>query len=1001
MMKKKNRYKIVLSFIALATLIAGFAFLRRTPRAEGETDFYEQVDAKGFLTFSDKADDYYTIRNQREQEEMPFPKDQLINYAQERIGGTLLEPLPNDQYANAVTHMFAGNTFTTTLNVSKAGLYEIWLDYRVAAEALLNPEFAIEINGKAQFNEMNALLLPLQWKSSNDEALRQFDRYGDQLQVRSELSECWQKQPLQDPNHFFVVPLKFSFEVGENTLMFKLNEGAIFLGDIVLKNTEQSLLSYEDYTYLYRESLTPTSPRILTIEAESPISKSSRSIRGQYLRNPSVSPYDHQTRLLNVLDGSSFSEPGNRVDYLFTVEENGFYQISLKYLQNLNNGMPSRRRIELNGEVPFEELQSYSFDSSNKWRQETLSDELGNAFSIYLEAGQHRLSLSIDSTAVAEPYHELLAILGEIDGIGSEVVRLTGGLVDRQRNWRIETYFPELKVSLAEILIGLQTQKQNLIDLLEIEKLPLLTEIDVAISMIETFYENPDSLPHYLNRFNQGHSSAYGRIQSVLPTLIDSPLSLDRIFVHGSEEDLPRERVGIVTTVFEGIKTFIYSFGNPRYSQSVQSEEDAIEVWVNQSRLNTEIIQRLVDEEFTPQTGIKVNLSLLPDEQRIILNNAAGSVPDAAISVSHGMPFELGLRGIIEDLSQFEEFSEITSAYNPNSFTQYIYDEGVYAIPETQTVKLLYYRKDLLEMIGEEAPQTWEDVVSIIPLLQRYDMNIYIPLGSDSSHKGFDTTTPFIYQHGGRLFNENGSKTEIHLGGAYEAFDLMTSLFTVYNMPLTTAQFYQSFRDGKTPIGIGDANLYVQLKHAAPEIAGQWGMIPIPGIENESGVIERWDPTYGSASILFSDSDKKAESWSFIQWWNSSETQATFSYDLQANLGSQFLYLPANLDGFKASAWPQESKQVILDQWEWIQTTGRVPGDYIVERELSNAWNKVVLDGENPRIAIDYAVGIIDKELERKLREFGYIREDELIRPFNVPVLETIERWIPSHDGNN
>lgn len=1004
MTKKKNRRTVKIAWSIVVTIAIVFAAALSSQNDSGgeqEAEGNEVRATEEVMAFSYEADHYYAIAMRRAKEGLEIPLEEVTNQAPERTGGELIPPSQSKNYEGYVTSIQAGDKIVLDINVPVSGLYEVWMDYRVDEQTFLNPELSLRINDTSQFNEMNALTLPLQWQQTNDEAAIQFDRYGDQLQVRSELAGEWAQQPLKDPNHFFAEPLKFELEQGANTFSFEVNEGVLLLGDIIIKNTQQSIPSYEEYLALHEGTSSQNEQQLLTIETEAPLTKSRRSIRGQYLRNPALSPYDYQTRLLNVLDGASFSEPGDKVTYLFDVEESGFYQITFKYLQNMNNGMPARRRIELNGEVPFEEMSTYTFDYANKWTHETLSDTEGNAYVFYLEEGQHTMSLTIDSTLVAAPYHELLALLGKMDAIGAEVVRLTGGLVDRQRDWRIETYFPELKASLAEILEGLETQKEVLIDLFGNEKLPILTELAVAISMVESFYEQPDTLPHYLTRFNQGYSSAYGRIQSVLPTLITSPLSMDRIFIHEANAELPRERARIFTTAFEGVKAFIYTFINPRYRQVNETEGEAIEVWVNQSRLNLEIIQRLVDEEFTPKTGIQVNLSLLPDEQRIILNNAAGSVPDAALSVSHGMPFELGLRGIIEDLSALEGFDQLTADYNPNSFTQYIYDEGVYAIPETQTVKLLYYRKDLLEMIGEEPPQTWEEMISIIPLLQRYDMNIYIPLGSDSSHKGFDTTTPFIYQYGGRLFDDTGSQTEIHLGGAYEAFDFMTSLFTVYNMPLTTAQFYQSFRDGKTPIGIGDANLYVQLKHAAPEIAGQWGMIPIPGIENAEGEIERWDPTYGSASIIFSDSEKKAESWSFLQWWNSSETQATFSYDLQATLGHQFLYLPANLEGFKASAWPQESKQVILDQWQWIQTTGRVPGDYIVERELSNAWNKVVLDGENPRIAIDHAVGIIDKELERKLREFGYIQEDVLVRPFNVPVLETIERWIPSHDGDN
>lgn len=553
---------------------------------------------------------------------------------------------------------------------------------------------------------------------------------------------------------------------------------------------------------------------------------------------------------------------------------------------------------------------------------------------------------------------------------------------------------PDIKTYLSGLILRLTEQKNALSELLGNDRLPVITEIEIAINMLEDFYKKPNDIPNYMKRFSEGDSSAYGRIQSVLPSLVTNPLNLDKFFVHSSDIELPKAKANILSTIWEGTKAFTYSFFNPRYSEADEVDADTIEVWVNQSRLNMEIMQRLIDEQFTPETNIKVNLSLLPDEQRIVLSNAASSVPDAALSVSHNMPFELGLRGIIEDLRDYDGFYDLTKEFNPNSFTQLIYDEGVYGIPETQTVKLLYYRKDLLNRIGEEPPQTWEEVVSLIPMLQRYDMNAYIPLGANNAFKGLDNTTPFIYQFGGRLYNDTGNKAEIHLDGAYEAFDFMTSLFTVYNMPVTTSEFFQSFRDGKIPIGIADANLYIQLKHAAPELAGQWGILPIPGVENDDGVIERWDPTYGNNSIIFSESDKKDKSWEFIKWWTSSTTQATFSYDIQSTLGSQFLYATANIEAFEKSSWPSDSKQVILDQWEWMRTTGRVPGDYALERELSNAWNKVVVDGENPRIAIDQSIRIIDKELERKLREFGYIEGTELVKPYKVPVLENVESWV-------
>ena len=36
-------------------------------------------------------------------------------------------------------------------------------------------------------------------------------------------------------------------------------------------------------------------------------------------------------------------------------------------------------------------------------------------------------------------------------------------------------------------------------------------------------------------------------------------------------------------------------------------------------------------------------------------------------------------------------------------------------------------------------------------------------------------------------------------------------------------------------------------------------------------------------------------------------------------------------------------KAVILAQWQWLQEPVKLPGSYMQERELSNAWNRIVM----------------------------------------------------------
>jgi hypothetical protein len=71
----------------------------------------------------------------------------------------------------------------------------------------------------------------------------------------------------------------------------------------------------------------------------------------------------------------------------------------------------------------------------------------------------------------------------------------------------------------------------------------------------------------------------------------------------------------------------------------------------------------------------------------------------------------------------------------------------------------------------------------------------------------------------------------------------------------------------------------------------------------------------------------------------------------------------------------------------------------MLEREISNAWNKVVLDGVNPRIAIDEAIIIINNEIKRKLREFGYVDVNgKIIKEYLIPTHKNISNWL-SEDG--
>jgi len=231
----------------------------------------------------------------------------------------------------------------------------------------------------------------------------------------------------------------------------------------------------------------------------------------------------------------------------------------------------------------------------------------------------------------------------------------------------------------------------------------------------------------------------------------------------------------------------------------------------------------------------------------------------------------------------------------------------------------------------------------------------------------------------------------------------MTELFTIYDLPLQVPSFFEHFRSGDMPIGISTIDLYLQLKYAAPELSGQWGVTVVPGVENDtSGTVERWSTTYGKASILFSNSDMKTEGWQLIKWWNSVQTQIDFMQNIKTGLGEKFLILSANMNALEASVWDSGIKKEIMAQAKWSRIPAVTPGSYIVERELSSIWNKIVIDLMNVSVSINESIPRITRELSRKFDEFGYVSSTNPNgEPYIVPMNSNIKNWIPEGYGDD
>jgi ABC-type glycerol-3-phosphate transport system substrate-binding protein len=918
-----------------------------------------------------------------------LPKKELEVRA-DQFGLPLSQHEISSLYEKPSVALQQGDRVNFDVLIDEEGLYSISFDM-AASEAFLNaPEGQLLVDGEFPIIDARRIVFPVFYKNSTDKF--PLDRYGNDALIRQERLFRWTKVAMRDANFSQKYPIQLHLTPGEHNFEFTVTKESMLLGSIYL----EKFANHPDYSQYLQENQAPDSSGVLIeIEAEFPSYKNDTSIRPVNDRSLEVTPYDTYRLLLNTIGGESWESSGSTIYYEFNVPEDGMYLISLRAIQNFKNNLTVFRRITINDTVLFDQLNEVPFNYSSRWSNITLGGD--TPYKIFLRKGMNTLGIEANNSPYYPAIEKIRKVLIDINNVSLEVKKLTGNQVDPFKEWVISDYIPDIGERLIAIADDLRVDVDGLLSINQSSGSAEILTYQMAIDNIMFLAQDPDKIPTRLNRFSEGSGSAAQLLGTILPSLQSQPLALDKIYIH-SPDTLPQAtKASFITSFVDGIKRFIYSF-RPNLYQSIGAEEDEIEVWVNRPRQYVDLLQTISDETFTKETGIRVKFSIMPNESKLVLANAADIQPDVALGVSTNVPYELAIRNALKDLRSFDDFDSYIRIYSPGSLLSYIINDSVYAIPETQDFWVTYYRKDILDSLGIPIPKTWNEVIEILPELQRFGMNFNTPLSSGSGTKGYLITTPYIFNHGAQLYSADGFSTGLGSDDAIKAIKFMAESFTIYGMPLTTSNFYDSFRYGSLPLGISNFTTYIQLLTAAPEINGLWGIDLYPATVSDDGRQYRYSTGSAQACIMFAETDKPNESWEFMKWWMSTETQVDFQQQLILNYGLAYLWNSANLEAFEYLPISEEHKDVILQQWAWLQEPVKLPGSYMQERELSNAWNRIVFDGVNPRVAIDTSIIIINREMNRKLEEFGYLQNGIKSRELKVPSIDTVMRWM--EDGN-
>lgn len=888
-------------------------------------------------------------------------------------------------YAKPSVLLQAGDRVQFTATLPADGLYTVALDV-AATESLFDaPEGQLLIDGAFPLPDLRRIVFPVFFE--NTAAAFPVDRYGNETLIGQARLLRWTKLDLRDANAGQKYPLQLALTAGAHQFELAITRQALLLGSIYL----QPFAGYPDYTaYWAAQPDGASSGVLLTQEAELPAFKNDTAIRPISSRSLEVTPYDTYRLLLNTLGGESWQRSGSAVYYSFDVPADGLYAITVRALQDTKKNFTVFRRVTVNGAVPFEQFSEVPFYASDRWVDVTLGG--ATPYLIDLRAGRNVIGLEATNSPYDPAIRKIQKVLLDINALALEIKRLTGNQVDPYKEWVLSDYIPDIREQLLAIADDLRADLAGLQALSSGRGSQEILTYQMAIDNILFLAQEPDKIPIRMNRFSEGPGSAAQLLGSILPSLQNQPLALDTITLHSPDASPPAITVSRWQRFTEGLKRFLHSFTNNPY-QGIGAAQGEIEVWVNRPRQYVDLLQVITDRNFTPETGIKVKFSLMPDESKLVLANAAAIQPDVALGVSTNVPYELAIRGALQNLRAFDDFDAYIDLFAPGALLSYVINDAVYALPETQDFWVTYYRRDILESLDIPVPHTWNEVIDILPELQRYGMNFNTPLSSGSGMKGYLMTAPYLFNYGAQLYAPDGFATGLGSEEAITAIRFMAESFTIYGMPLTTSSFYDAFRYGSLPIGVSNFETYIKLLTAAPEISGLWEIDLYPATVLPNGAQNRYATGSAQAGIMFASSDQTAEAWEFMKWWMSTETQIEFQQQLILNYGLSYLWNSANLEAFRRSPIDERHKAVILEQWQWLQEPVKLPGSYMQERELSNAWNQIVFDGVNPRVAIDSAIIMINREIARKMEEFGYLQNGVRVREFKIPSIETVRGW--------
>ncbi len=674
--------------------------------------------------------------------------------------------------------------------------------------------------------------------------------------------------------------------------------------------------------------------------------------------------------------------------------------------------------------VPFLEAYDTQFNYDKDWQSSYLTDGSGVPFEFYFEEGvEYTVYLECSLGSLKELIQRVENSLDAINECYLKILQLTGNDPDEYRDYNFIGIMPEVLYELLIQAQELETVKNEFEILCGTNGSHITTLHTIAILLDKMGSDNGDNVAANMSSLK----SYLGTLGTWINNSKTSSMVVDSISVcpaNEGDDGLKKAKAGFFQSIGFEIKSFFYSFVT-KYDQmgltSVPSEDSRlIEVWLASGRDQSQIWRTMIDSEgsFTESTGVAVTLKLVTGGT-LLPSILSGKGPDVYMGLGSSDVINYAIREAVLGVSgndprlydvEGENHNEIFSSnyytyrdadgnytvvkageeYTGTgtlTHTSYPFKEAIgnnfvdaamdtitlldvtYGIPQTMSFAMMFYRMDVLAELEQEVPESWEELLALLPLLQTNNMSIGV---------NYISAIDFmIYQKGGNMWKypDNpdyaGAKIDLDSNIALEAFDYVCRLYSDYSFPVSY-DAANRFRTGEMPIIIGDyAGIYNQLVVYATEIAGLWEFGALPGSKRADGTFN-YDSLAGvGATVLLHGCEDVLGAWQFMQWQTSEKVQSNYGNKMVALIGPSAKYESANINAIKNLSWTASEREAIEEQIQHLSSIVNYPGSYIINRYTKFAFLAAVNDGADPVDSLTGYVDTINAEIKRKREEFN------------------------------